>query len=74
MNTPLHAPPSQPNVELQHELQHLVTKFTLCSVLETLGVVCEIQACDLRENDGTAHRMRHIGVDLIELSVKAFAL
>lgn len=70
----LPAPPIHPSQELQHELTILVTKFTLCTVLETLGVVCEIKACGLRENDGTAHRMRRVGVDLIELSVRAFAL
>jgi hypothetical protein len=51
-----------------------VNKFTLCTVVETLGVVCEIQACSLHENDGTAHRMRTIGFSLIELSTRAFAL
>lgn len=70
----LPAPPAHPSHELQFELTHLVTKFTLCTVLETLGVVCEISACELRENDGTAPRMRKIGLDLIELSVRAFAL
>jgi hypothetical protein len=68
------APPSPPNTELQTELTRLVTKFTLCSVIETLGVVCELRAVELHENDGTAHRMRGIGLSLIELSARCFAL
>lgn len=65
-------PPS--NHELQMELTRLVERFTLATVLETLGIVCEIRACGLQENNGTAFRMRRIGVELIESSTRAFAL
>jgi hypothetical protein len=68
------APPNQPNFELQTELTRLVEKFTLCAVIESMGVVCELRAVTLNENDGTAYRMRSIGIALIELAAKCFAL
>jgi hypothetical protein len=68
-------PPTHPlDVELQCTLTRLVEVYTIARVIESLGVCCELRACQMREHDRATHRLRELGLQLILLSETGYSL